>query len=70
MQPACQSADWKRHKKEPCAPLEEMVANDELWHGDIRKGTEMVDVTYSTCLCVFFFVEYLDLTAPPIDRLE
>ncbi|EIM91580.1 uncharacterized protein STEHIDRAFT_137218 [Stereum hirsutum FP-91666 SS1] len=44
--PACQSADWKRHKKEPCAPLEEMVANDELWHGDIRKGTEMVDVTY------------------------
>jgi hypothetical protein len=32
LQPACQKQDWPRHKKEPCAPIEDIVANDELWN--------------------------------------
>ena len=36
----CQRADWKRHKKEPCLPYDELIRNDDLWdiYGQ-RKGT-------------------------------
>ncbi|CAL1705862.1 unnamed protein product [Somion occarium] len=38
--PECQKRDWKRHKKEPCLPYEEMVENDDLWtRWGTRKGT-------------------------------
>ncbi|KAI0782000.1 hypothetical protein C8Q75DRAFT_737813 [Abortiporus biennis] len=36
----CQVSDWKRHKKEPCLPFEEIVENDDLWDSfGQRKGT-------------------------------
>ncbi|KAI0056597.1 hypothetical protein BV25DRAFT_1813747, partial [Artomyces pyxidatus] len=27
----CQTADWPRHKRDPCAPMEEIIENDDLW---------------------------------------
>ncbi|TCD71845.1 hypothetical protein EIP91_003188 [Steccherinum ochraceum] len=37
----CQKKDWKRHKKEPCLPYEELVDDDDLWgEWGQRKGTE------------------------------
>jgi len=46
-QPACQKADWKRHKKEPCAPIETIVEDDDFWSPlGTRKGTELVDIKW------------------------
>lgn len=28
----CQKADWKRHKKQPCKPFEDIVTEDDLWN--------------------------------------
>lgn len=28
----CQTADWKRHKQQPCKAFEELVADDDLWN--------------------------------------
>jgi hypothetical protein len=40
VQPKCQKEDWPRHKKDPCAPIEEMVENDDIWNPlGFRKGT-------------------------------
>ncbi|KIK51422.1 hypothetical protein GYMLUDRAFT_64864 [Collybiopsis luxurians FD-317 M1] len=37
----CQRKDWKRHKGEPCAPIEELIENDDFWNPiGTRKGTE------------------------------
>ncbi|KAJ3872479.1 hypothetical protein F5051DRAFT_382295 [Lentinula edodes] len=37
----CQKKDWPRHKAEPCAPIEVLVENDDLWSPiGTRKGTE------------------------------
>jgi len=39
--PECQKADWPRHKKEPCAPIEDIIENDDLWNAmGHRKGTQ------------------------------
>ena len=36
----CQKVDWPRHKKDPCAPIEDLVENDDLWNPiGTRKGT-------------------------------
>ena len=36
----CQKADWPRHKKDPCAPIGDLVENDDLWNPiGTRKGT-------------------------------
>ena len=43
LQPRCQKADWPRHKNDPCAPVEEMVENDDIWNPlGFRKGTTFV----------------------------
>ncbi|KAF8584441.1 hypothetical protein K439DRAFT_1346235 [Ramaria rubella] len=43
----CQKSDWKRHKKEPCAPIEDIIANDDLWNPiGTRKGTESFSVDW------------------------
>ncbi|TFY69715.1 hypothetical protein EVG20_g3033 [Dentipellis fragilis] len=39
----CQKLDWKRHKKEPCSPLEEIIREDWSWDKDERKGTTMME---------------------------
>lgn len=40
LQPECQKQDWPRHKKDPCAPIEDIIENDELWNPiGTRKGT-------------------------------
>ncbi|KAH8115090.1 hypothetical protein DFH11DRAFT_1591355 [Phellopilus nigrolimitatus] len=45
--PECQRADWARHKKEPCAPLEEIVSNDDFWSPiGTRKGTESLNIDW------------------------
>jgi hypothetical protein len=39
--PECQKQDWPRHKKDPCAPIEDIVKNDELWNPiGTRKGSD------------------------------
>ncbi|KAA1472780.1 hypothetical protein DENSPDRAFT_801565 [Dentipellis sp. KUC8613] len=38
----CQKLDWRRHKKEPCSPLEEIIREDWSWDQDGRKGTTMM----------------------------
>ncbi|KAI0088181.1 hypothetical protein BDY19DRAFT_891698 [Irpex rosettiformis] len=36
----CQTADWKRHKKEPCRPFKELVEDDSMWDDwGLRVGT-------------------------------
>jgi len=41
--PRCQKTDWPRHKNDPCAPVEEMVENDDIWNPlGFRKGTTFV----------------------------
>jgi len=41
--PECQKEDWPRHKKDPCAPVEDIVQNDDLWNPvGSRKGTTFV----------------------------
>jgi hypothetical protein len=41
-QAECQSADWPRHKKDPCAPIDEMVEIDDIWNPfGLRKGTTL-----------------------------
>jgi len=43
----CQKADWKRHKKEPCEPLDDIVANDDLWDPfNDRRGTGRLKVDW------------------------
>jgi len=43
----CQKTDWARHKKEPCAPLEQIVENDDLWSPiGSRKGTEWITMDW------------------------
>ncbi|KII96193.1 hypothetical protein PLICRDRAFT_35140 [Plicaturopsis crispa FD-325 SS-3] len=43
----CQVKDWKRHKKEPCAPIEKLVADDDMWNPfGMRKGTEALNVNW------------------------
>jgi hypothetical protein len=38
LQPRCQKEDWPRHK-DLCAPIEEIVENDDLWNQlGFRKG--------------------------------
>lgn len=40
LQPECQKQDWPRHKRDPCAPIEDQIENDELWNPiGTRKGT-------------------------------
>lgn len=37
--PECQKKDWPRHKQDPCAPIEDIVDNDDLWNPiGTRKG--------------------------------
>ncbi|KLO14809.1 hypothetical protein SCHPADRAFT_850479 [Schizopora paradoxa] len=44
---SCQKKDWKRHKKEPCAPIDQMVENDDLWSPiGTRKGTEWMNINW------------------------
>src|ERR1700720_4107966 len=41
LQPECQKQDWSRHKTDPCAPIEDIVENDDLWNPiGTRKGTD------------------------------
>jgi hypothetical protein len=41
--PECQKQDWPRHKKDPCAPLEEIIEDDNLWNPvGFQKGTNIV----------------------------
>ena len=43
MRPKCQKEDWPRQKKDPCAPIEEMVENNNIWNPlGYRKGTTFV----------------------------
>ncbi|KAI0056596.1 hypothetical protein BV25DRAFT_1842199 [Artomyces pyxidatus] len=43
----CQNADWRRHKKDPCAPVEEIVENDDLWTKfGMRKGMGDVRIQF------------------------
>ncbi|KAA1472779.1 hypothetical protein DENSPDRAFT_839143 [Dentipellis sp. KUC8613] len=38
----CQRLDWPRHKREPCAPIIDIVPNDDLWDDDnVRRGTDL-----------------------------
>ncbi|KAA1472778.1 hypothetical protein DENSPDRAFT_778964 [Dentipellis sp. KUC8613] len=38
----CQTLDWPRHKREPCAPIEQIIENDELWDNLTRNGTGLM----------------------------
>ncbi|KAF9077806.1 hypothetical protein BDP27DRAFT_1397544 [Rhodocollybia butyracea] len=46
----CQRKDWKRHKAEPCAPIEELIQKDGLWNPvGTRKGTEYIKTDWGNC---------------------
>lgn len=45
LQTKCQKDDWKRHKREPCKPLEQIIDDDSLWSPiGSRKGTEPFNI--------------------------
>lgn len=42
----CQSADWKKHKKQPCKPFENLIDDDESWSFlGFLKGTSWFRIT-------------------------
>lgn len=45
--PECQKADWSRHKKMPCKPLEVLLEDDDLWNPwGMLKGTERIPINW------------------------
>ena len=42
----CQSAHWRKHKKQPCKAFEDIIADDELWNFfGMLKGTSWFRIT-------------------------
>jgi hypothetical protein len=55
LQPECQKFDWRRHKKDPCAPVEDIIASDDLWGpSGYRDGTTFFLNTRDKMLCDLF----------------
>lgn len=52
----CQSAEWKRHKQEPCRPLKDLVDDDDVWNttgqnklgGSKQIGISIADLLVAT----------------------